>query len=98
MSHIYFSYFDKEGKAHKPFILPQKDPRYYDSCARTYNRPELAVMPVHITGSTLAKAICRPEKKLEPPKAFDRTQTSAPTQSPGHKEWVEVGGRTRGDH
>jgi hypothetical protein len=98
MSHIYFSYFDKHGKAHKPFILPQKDPRYYDSCARTYNRPELAIMPVNITGSALAKAICRPEEKLEPPKAFDRTKTKDPAQPPGHKEWGEARGRTRGDH
>ena len=73
LSHIYFSYFDEDGKAHKPFILPQKDPRYYDSCARTYNRPELAVEPINITGPALAKAISRPEEELEPPKAFDRT-------------------------
>ncbi|MDX8340698.1 hypothetical protein SLH46_15990 [Draconibacterium sp. IB214405] len=37
----YFFYFDKNGKAHKPFIMPQKDPEFYDSFLRTYNIPEL---------------------------------------------------------
>lgn len=37
----YFSYFDDKGKAHKPFVLPQKDPEFYDYFHKSYNIPEL---------------------------------------------------------
>ena len=40
-SKIYFSYIDKKGQAHKPFVLPQKDPEYYDYQLKSYNVPEL---------------------------------------------------------
>ena len=38
---IYFSYIDKNGQARKPFVLPQKDPEYYDFLLKSYNAPEL---------------------------------------------------------
>jgi len=40
-SKIYFSYIDKNGQAYKPFVLPQKDPEYYDFLLKSYNVPEL---------------------------------------------------------
>lgn len=40
-SRPYFSYFDKEGRVHKPFLLPQKDPLFYDSFLYNFNIPEL---------------------------------------------------------
>ncbi|MBN2340066.1 MAG: PD40 domain-containing protein [Deltaproteobacteria bacterium] len=98
MSHVYFSYFDKNGQAHKPFILPQEDPRYYDSCAKTYNRPELAVEPIQITGSDLAKGICNPETKREPPKAFDRAVTKPSNAASGNESWRPVAEKSRGAH
>lgn len=37
----YFTYIDKEGKAHKPFMLPQENPRkYYKQLDYSYNIPE----------------------------------------------------------
>jgi hypothetical protein len=36
----YFSYFDSKGKFHKPFILPQKDPHFYDAYLLNFNIPE----------------------------------------------------------
>jgi hypothetical protein len=39
---IYFSYVDKNGKAHKPFVLPQKDPEFYDFYLKSFNVPELS--------------------------------------------------------
>lgn len=45
-SRIYISYFDKSGKAHRPFILPQKDPHHYMKLFKSFNVPELMVMPV----------------------------------------------------
>jgi hypothetical protein len=37
----HFAYFDKNGKSYKPFVLPQKDPKYYYTNLRNFNRPEL---------------------------------------------------------
>ncbi len=38
----YFTYIDAQGKAHKPFLLPQKNPKkYYDDLYFSYNIPEL---------------------------------------------------------
>ena len=39
--------FDPEtGKAGKPFLMPQKDPDFYDTFTKTYNLPELIKQPV----------------------------------------------------
>ncbi len=38
----YFCYLDKEGKAHKPFVLPQKNPQKYRHTLVSYNLPELS--------------------------------------------------------
>ena len=37
---LYVSYFDEKGKAYKAFILPQKDPDYYEMLFKSYNVPE----------------------------------------------------------
>ena len=50
-------YVDREGKDHKPFVLPQKDPRFYDTCLKTYNVPELVRGPVTVTEDELVRAI-----------------------------------------
>lgn len=42
----YFCYFDKDGKVSKPFVLPQKNPEFYDSFLKNYNIPELITGPV----------------------------------------------------
>ena len=39
-THPYISYFDAEGNFHKPFLLPQKDPTYYDFSMKSFNIPE----------------------------------------------------------
>lgn len=41
----YFSYIDKTGKAHKPFVLPQKNAELYDYTYKSYNLPELYKTP-----------------------------------------------------
>lgn len=38
----YFSYIDENGKAHKPFVLPQRDPAFYDHTLKSFNIPELS--------------------------------------------------------
>lgn len=43
----FFACFDpKTGKASKPFLLPQKDPHFYDTFTKTFNLPELIKEPV----------------------------------------------------
>ncbi len=42
----YFCYVDSTGTAHKPFVLPQKDPAFYDYTLKSFNIPELATGPL----------------------------------------------------
>ena len=37
---LYITCFDSNGKFHKPFLLPQKDPLFYDRFLKSYNVPE----------------------------------------------------------
>ncbi len=52
----YFSYIDENGRAYKPFIMPQKDPAFYDSFLETYSVPELIVAPVKVSHNALGCA------------------------------------------
>lgn len=51
----YIAYFDKKGKAHKPLMLPQKDPYFYTFYLRSFNRPEFMIEPVNITPQEFAE-------------------------------------------
>lgn len=53
---LYISYFDKNGTAHKPFILPQKDPQSYKRAFKSYNIPEFIVKPANTNRHKLYKA------------------------------------------
>ena len=53
----YFTYMDSEGRFHKPLVMPQKDPRYYDTCINTYNLPSFVTAPVRLTSRQLAAAV-----------------------------------------
>ena len=37
---LYFTYFDAQGKAHKPFLMPQEDPDQNHRLFKSYNVPE----------------------------------------------------------
>ena len=37
---LYIGYFDEEGRPHKPFLLPQEDPRYHLWRHKSFNVPE----------------------------------------------------------
>jgi hypothetical protein len=37
---LMIAYMDKDGKPHKPFLLPQEDPRHNTWRLRSYNVPE----------------------------------------------------------
>ena len=53
----YLSYFDQQGKAHKPLLLPQRDPGLYDCLHRSYNVPELVTEPVRMSRFALGRAV-----------------------------------------
>ena len=44
----YFTYFDNSGIAHKPFLLPQKDPEFYSTFLKSYNIPELITTKINL--------------------------------------------------
>ncbi len=51
----YISYVDENGLAHKPFLLPQKDPKkYYDSQMFSYNIPEFVEGEIDLNGRQIA--------------------------------------------
>ena len=53
---LYLSHIDSLGKASKAFILPQKDPLFYDTYLEIYNVPELIKEPVRVSPQALAQA------------------------------------------
>jgi len=60
----YFAYFDKQHKAHRPFVLPQAYPEHNHDRYTSYNIPEFMKEPVTISPQQFASAL-----KAEPIKA-----------------------------
>lgn len=55
----YICYIDENGKAGKPFLLPQKDPDYYTYSLFSFNIPELIKDKVEIPAYDLVQYILR---------------------------------------
>lgn len=53
-SRLYIAYFDRQGRAHKAFELPQYDPSFYDFYLRSFNVPEFMKEPVSVSPQTFA--------------------------------------------
>lgn len=53
----YFCYVDKDGKAHKPFCLPQEHPTFYDNNLKSFNAPELGKGKVPFDVDDVAKVM-----------------------------------------
>ena len=62
---LYLAYFDKNGHGHKPFIIPQKTPDYYQNFYKSYNIPELMKGPVTIKPQEFAKRINGPTESVD---------------------------------
>jgi hypothetical protein len=54
---LYISYFDESGMEHKPFVLPQEDPAFYDACQINFNAPEFAIKGVSTPQREFLRAI-----------------------------------------
>jgi Tol biopolymer transport system component len=56
---LFISYVDSAGHAHKPFVLPQEDPDFYESCILVFNTPELVTGRPRAVGEALASVYRR---------------------------------------
>lgn len=54
---LYFSYFDKDGRFHKPFLLPQRDPGYNADLMKSFNIPEFVKSKIQQGPRKLARII-----------------------------------------
>jgi len=52
----YMAYVSETGEVGKPFILPQKDPRFYEQFVKTYNIPEFSTAEVSFSPGKLRRA------------------------------------------
>jgi hypothetical protein len=56
----YLSFVDENGNVHKPFVLPQSDPEFYDSFLMTVSVPELITGPIPVSRAALSQAARSP--------------------------------------
>ncbi len=61
----YFAYVNNDGTVGKPFLLPQKDPEFYDSYLKTFNIPELVKAPFNFDTWKLVREAAFPAKKVK---------------------------------
>lgn len=59
----YFCYVDRNGKAHKPFCLPQESPTFYDNFLKSFNVPDLGQKRVRFNTEDVERVMKKP---LEP--------------------------------
>lgn len=60
---LYLSCIADEGKATKPFLLPQKNPKaYYDASVYSYNTPDFTSEPVRLNRRATALALERGDR------------------------------------
>ena len=83
---VFFSYFDENGISHKPFLLPQKDPDFYESCLKMFQHPELIKGPFKINKRQLLAAIRSPKKIT----GLDSLTTTATPSSSGYRGTSKV--------
>jgi dipeptidyl aminopeptidase/acylaminoacyl peptidase len=54
---FFFSYIDNNGIAHKPIVMPQQDPRFYESFTKSYQRAEFTTAPFRVSLADLNEII-----------------------------------------
>jgi len=53
----YIAWLYENGESSKPFLLPQKDPDFYDGCLQSFNVPEFVTGKVRANGRNMLKTI-----------------------------------------
>ena len=59
----YFASIDEKGDVTKPFMLPQQDPRFYDSSLTSYNVPEFVTSKVKVNVREFEDKALKKERK-----------------------------------
>lgn len=54
---LHLCHIDSAGNAGKPFVVPQRDPAFYDSFVKCFNVPEFAIEKVRFTERQLFSAV-----------------------------------------
>lgn len=62
---LYMAYFDRQGRVHRPLLLPQRDPRYYEQLFRSYNVPEWMTAPAAASHQDLKQAAKGPARQAQ---------------------------------
>jgi hypothetical protein len=60
----FISFVDENGTFSKPFLVPQKNPEYYEESLRSFNVPEFVTGKVRYDGRSLLKVIDSPAKDV----------------------------------
>jgi hypothetical protein len=53
---FFISYIDEKGNSAKPFILPQKDPEFYQRFLKSFNLPELSTLEIKVNPGKIRKS------------------------------------------
>jgi hypothetical protein len=53
---FFISYIDEKGNSAKPFILPQKDPEFYQRFLKSFNLPEFSTLEVRVIPGKIRKS------------------------------------------
>ncbi|MGC8744777.1 MAG: TolB family protein [Verrucomicrobiia bacterium] len=77
----HISYFDTNAVSRKPFVVPQKDPKFYTLCIHTFNVPEFSKEQINITQKQLLEAIAGNTFVLKP---YDKINKSKPAETSEH--------------
>ena len=64
-THPHLIHIDAEGKASKPFILPQKDATFYSSYMQSFNIPEFVKGPVEYSTHDIANITLEQGKSIQ---------------------------------
>jgi Tol biopolymer transport system component len=56
----YIAYFGPDGQVGRPFVLPQRDPAFYEGYLQTFNLPELSPYPIPATEGEMLRAARSP--------------------------------------
>ena len=61
---LYFAHIDKDGKASKPFRLPQKNPKEYDvESVNSFNTPDFAKSPIDLVKREIYQRLMNTERR-----------------------------------
>jgi hypothetical protein len=87
----YLSYVEPNGTVCKPLIVPQKDPRFYDSYLYTWSVPELHLEPVPVGLRQIASALRgTPDIECRSPIVLGNQGPGARPPSPIGDRWREA--------